>query len=190
MQVVSTELREIKVYIPKRHADSRGFFTEWYNARKLAAVGLDRRFVQDNVAFSVEAGTIRGLHFQTPPAAQAKLIGVLRGAVLDVVVDIRRGSPTYGRHVAVELTAELGNQIFVPEGFAHGLCTLEPETLVSYKVTDFFSAACDSGVAWNDPDIGIAWPVDGDRVHLSERDSRLPRLVDLDPTPFVYERAL
>jgi dTDP-4-dehydrorhamnose 3,5-epimerase len=189
MEVRSTSLPEVKVYLPKRVGDARGYFSEWYNARSLAAAGLDVRFVQDNVAFSAAAGTVRGLHFQTPPQAQGKLVGVLRGAVLDVVVDIRRGSPGFGRHVAVELSAEAGNQIFVPEGFAHGLCTLRPDTLVSYKVTAYYSPACDAGIAWDDPALGIAWPVAPGAALLSERDRRLPRLAELQPPPFVFEAA-
>jgi dTDP-4-dehydrorhamnose 3,5-epimerase len=187
MKVIATALAEVNVYLPKRLADPRGYFSEWYNARALAAAGLDRRFVQDNIALSHRPGTVRGLHFQTPPHAQAKLVGVLSGAALDVVVDIRRGSPTFGRHVAVELSAELGNQIFVPEGFAHGICNLLPDTLVGYKVTDYFDAACDAGIAWDDPDIAIAWPVTPAEVCLSERDRRLPRLAALEPPPFRYE---
>jgi dTDP-4-dehydrorhamnose 3,5-epimerase len=187
MKVIATAFAEVKVYHPKRHADGRGYFSEWYNARDLAAAGLNRLFLQDNIALSRDAGTVRGLHFQTPPRAQAKLVGVLRGAALDVVVDVRGGSPTFGRHVAVELSAELGNQIFVPEGFAHGICNLVPDTLVGYKVTEYFDAACDKGIAWDDPDLAIAWPVDAARARLSDRDRRLPKLAALDPPPFRYE---
>ena len=187
MKMMATALDEVKVYLPKRHPDARGFFSEWYNARDLAAVGLDRKFLQDNIVLSRQAGTIRGLHFQTPPHAQAKLVGVLRGAAFDVVVDIRAGSPTFGRHVSVELNAELGNQVFVPEGFAHGICNLVPDTLVGYKVTDYFDAACDRGIAWDDPALGIAWPVEAERAHLSDRDRHLPKLAALDPPPFRYE---
>jgi dTDP-4-dehydrorhamnose 3,5-epimerase len=187
MKVIATALAEVKVYQPKRHGDARGYFSEWYNARDLAASGLERQFVQDNIAFSESAFTVRGLHFQAPPHAQGKLVGVLRGAALDVVVDIRAGSPSFGRHVAVELSAVEGNQIFVPEGFAHGICNLVPDTLVAYKVTDYFDAACDAGIAWDDPDLGIDWPVEAARAILSERDLRLPRLSALDPVPFRYE---
>jgi dTDP-4-dehydrorhamnose 3,5-epimerase len=187
MKVIDTALAEVKIYMPKRHVDGRGYFSEWYNARDLAATGLARQFRQDNIAFSKEAGTVRGLNFQIPPHAQAKLVGVLRGAAFDVVVDVRGGSPTFGRHVTVELSAEFGNQIFVPEGFAHGICNLVPDTLVSYKVTDYFDAACDAGIAWDDPDLAIAWPVEAGRARLSDRDRRLPKLSALDPPPFRYE---
>ncbi|HZT18046.1 MAG TPA: dTDP-4-dehydrorhamnose 3,5-epimerase, partial [Dongiaceae bacterium] len=124
MKVTSTRLAEIKIYQPRRFGDSRGYFTEWYNARDFAAAGLDCTFVQDNLSLSATPGTLRGLHFQKPPHAQGKLVGVLRGAIFDVAVDIRRNSPTYGQHVGVELSAELGNQLYVPPGFAHGFCTL------------------------------------------------------------------
>jgi dTDP-4-dehydrorhamnose 3,5-epimerase len=187
MQVISTALAEIKVYMPKRRVDGRGYFSEWYNARDLAAAGLERRFVQDNVVLSTRAWTVRGLHFQTPPHAQGKLVGVLRGAAFDVVVDIRAGSPTFGRSVSVELSAEEGNQVFVPEGFAHGICNRVPDTLVGYKVTAHFDAASDKGIAWNDPVLAIAWPVTPAEAHLSERDMALPKLAALDRPPFRYE---
>ena len=187
MNVITTALPEIKIYMPKRVADGRGYFCEWYNARDLAEAGLDRRFLQDNVSLSHEAGTIRGMHFQNPPHAQAKLVGVLAGIALDVIVDIRKGSPSFGRHVAVELSAERGNQVFVPEGFAHGFCTLKPDTLVSYKVTAYYDAGADAGIAWDDPYLAIAWPVLANAASLSARDRRLPRLSQLDPPPFVYE---
>ena len=187
MNVMATALPEIKVYIPKRLADGRGYFCEWYNARALAEAGLDRAFLQDNVSLSSEAGTVRGLHFQYPPHAQAKLVGVLAGVALDVIVDIRKGSPSFGRHVAVELSAERGNQVFVPEGFAHGFCTLRPDTLISYKVTAYYDAEADAGIAWDDPDLAIAWPALANAASLSARDRRLPRLAALNPPPFVYE---
>ena len=186
MKVISTALPDIRVYEPSRFGDGRGYFCEWYNSRTFAAAGLDRHFVQDNISLSSMPGTIRGLHFQKPPHAQGKLIGVLRGAILDVVVDIRQGSPSYGQHVAVEISAERGNQLFVPEGFAHGLWTLEPDTMVSYKVTDFYDAATDAGIAWNDPDLAIAWPGETPG-QISVRDSRLPRLAELGESPFLYE---
>jgi dTDP-4-dehydrorhamnose 3,5-epimerase len=175
------------ILLPTRVADARGYFAEWYNARDLAAVGLDCRFVQDNLSLSKAEGTLRGLHFQAPPHAQDKLVGVLCGAIFDVAVDIRRGSPTYGRHVAVELSAELGNQMFVPKGFAHGFCTLKPDTLVAYKVTDFYDLTSDAGIAWDDPDIAIPWPIAGAPAQMSDRDRRLPRLAQIGSSPFLYE---
>ena len=189
MKVIETALAGVKVYQPARHRDDRGYFSEWYNARVLAAAGLDRQFVQDNVVLSQRPGTIRGLHFQIPPHAQAKLIGVLRGSAFDVAVDIRAGSPTFGRSVVVELSAELGNQIYIPEGFAHGICNRDPDTIVAYKVTDYYDTACDKGIAWNDPDLAIAWPLGPEGPHLSERDRRLPRLAELYPPPFRYQEA-
>ncbi len=188
MNVVETVLPDVKVYFPKRIGDDRGYFSEWYNARDLAAAGLKAHFVQDNVVLSREPGTVRGLHFQTPPHAQGKLIGVLRGAAMDVVVDIRAGSPSFGRCVTVELSAELGNQIFVPEGFAHGICNRVADTLVSYKVTNYYDAASDKGLAWDDPDLAIAWPAGAGAARLSDRDRRWPRLRELNPPPFRYER--
>ncbi len=187
MKVIETALPDVKVYVPKRIGDDRGYFSEWYNARDLAAAGLERHFVQDNVALSREPGTMRGMHFQTPPFAQAKLIGVLRGAAMDVVVDIRAGSPSFGRSVVVELSADLGNQIFVPEGFAHGICNRVADTLVSYKVTNFHDGPSDKGIAWDDPDLAIAWPFGPDAVRLSDRDRRWPRLRDLNPLPFRHQ---
>ena len=189
MKVIETALAGVKVYQPVRHRDDRGYFSEWYNARVLAAAGLHRQFVQDNVVLTQRPGTIRGLHFQTPPHAQAKLIGVLRGSAFDVAVDIRAGSPTFGHSVAVELTAELGNQIFIPEGFAHGICNREADTIVAYKVTDYYDSACDKGIAWDDPDLAIGWPFSAREVHLSERDRKLPRLAEIGPPPFRYEGA-
>ena len=186
MKVTATALPDVKIYQPKRFGDARGYFSEWYNARNFAAAGLDQLFVQDNLAFSAAVGTLRGLHYQKPPHAQGKLVGVLQGAVFDVALDIRQGSPTYGQHVSVELSAELGNQIFVPPGFAHGYCTTRPDTLVAYKVTDFYHPETEGGLLWNDPDLAIAWPVDG-APQLAERDARLPRLAELGPSPFAYE---
>ncbi len=170
----------------RRFGDHRGFFLETYSARDFAALGIADVFVQDNHSRSEQAGTVRGLHFQLAPHAQAKLVRVLRGAILDVAVDIRRGSATYGQHVAVELTAENGHQLYVPAGFAHGFCTLVPETEVAYKVTDYYAPACDRGIAWNDPDLALPWPFDAEAVQLSDKDRRAPRLRDI-PAAFQYE---
>lgn len=164
---------------PKRIGDERGYFVEAYKAGALAAEGIDVAFVQDNMSLSRKRGVVRGLHFQTEPAAQAKLVSVLRGSVYDVAVDIRRGSPTFGRHVAVTLSAALGNQLFVPAGFAHGFCTLEPDTEVFYKVSHPYSPAHDRAILWNDPALAIDWPIAPSEVELSAKDRSAPRLADV-----------
>ncbi len=165
----------------RRFGDGRGFFLETYSARDFAALGIADAFVQDNHSLSAEPGTVRGLHFQVPPRAQAKLVRVLRGAILDVAVDIRRSSPTFGRHVAAELSARDARQIYVPVGFAHGFCTLEPDTEVAYKVSEAYAPECDRAIAWDDPDLDLPWPFDAARVRLSDKDRRAPRLRDLPP---------
>ncbi|MBN9023300.1 MAG: dTDP-4-dehydrorhamnose 3,5-epimerase [Rhizobiales bacterium] len=171
---------------PRRIGDARGFFSETWSRRRYAELGVDVDFVQDNHSFSATAGTIRGMHFQVPPDAQGKLVRVVRGAVLDVVVDIRHGSPAYGRPVAVELTAENGRQLYVPPGFAHAFCTLVPDTEILYRVTAYYAPQSDRGLAFDDPDLGIDWPVGPDGPVLSDKDRRHPRLRDLDPF-FTYE---
>ncbi|TCZ65592.1 dTDP-4-dehydrorhamnose 3,5-epimerase [Roseicella aquatilis] len=163
----------------RRFGDHRGFFLETYSARDFAALGIPDAFVQDNHSLSAKPGTIRGLHFQLPPHPQAKLVRVLRGAILDIAVDIRRSSPSFGQHVAVELTAENAQQLYVPVGFAHGFCTLVPDTEVAYKVTDLYAPDCDRGIAWDDPDLALPWPVDAAQAQLSDKDRRAPRLRDL-----------
>ena len=168
---------------PRRFGDHRGFFLETYSARDFADLGIADVFVQDNHSLSATAGTVRGMHFQLAPHAQAKLVRVLRGAILDVVVDIRRNSATFGRHVAVELSAENVQQLYVPVGFAHGFCTLQPDTEVAYKVTDTYAPDCDRGIAWDDPDLALPWPFEPGDVQLSDKDRRAPRLRDL-PTAF------
>jgi dTDP-4-dehydrorhamnose 3,5-epimerase len=183
MDIASLEIEAIKLIRPKRHADLRGYFVETWNRRRFAEGGIDTDFVQDNSSFSAAAGTVRGLHFQKPPEAQAKLVRAARGSVFDVAVDLRRGSPTFGRHVFAVLTAEKGEQLLIPVGFAHGFCTLEPDTEVAYKASAFFSQAHDTGIAWNDPDVAISWPLDGREPVLSEKDRALPRLNEIDP-PF------
>jgi dTDP-4-dehydrorhamnose 3,5-epimerase len=168
------ELEGVVLLWPKKFADSRGFFLESYNARTFTEAGITCDFVQDNHSLSTRKGTIRGLHFQVPPEAQAKLIRVLRGSIFDVAVDLRQGSSTYGRWCAKTLTAEGAEQLFVPRGFAHGFCTLEPDTEVAYKVDSFYSASCDAGLRWDDPDLSIAWPVPSHGVIVSEKDAKLP----------------
>src|SRR5947208_1521917 len=170
---------------PRRFADSRGYFVETHNERTLAAAGITARFVQDNESFSAKPGTIRGLHFQLPPAAQAKLVRVLQGSVYDVAVDLRVGSPTYGRWIGETLTADRGDQLFVPRGFAHAFCTLLPDTVVAYKVDAFYAPASDSGLIWNDPTLGIEWPVAPHEVLLSDNDLKLGIFADV-VAPFRY----
>jgi|APHig2749369809_1036254.scaffolds.fasta_scaffold02016_2 dTDP-4-dehydrorhamnose 3,5-epimerase len=179
LQVEPTAIPEVKVIKPARFGDARGFFSEVYNRDRFFKAGLEFDFVQDNHSWSAKAGTVRGLHFQSHPFAQDKLVRVIRGRILDVAVDIRRSSPTYGRHVAVELSAENWLQLLVPIGFAHGFCTLEPDTEVLYKVTGSYSAEHDRGIAWDDPDLAIDWPVQADAAILSEKDLRHPHLADL-----------
>lgn len=169
---------DVRLITPRRFGDDRGWFTETWSRRT-----LDIGFCQDNMSLSAEVGTIRGLHFQKPPHAQAKLVMVLQGRVLDVAVDIRRASPTFGQHVAVELSAAAGNQLLIPRGFAHGFCTLEPGTQVMYKVDDFYAPETDAGIFWADPDLAINWPVRVDQAHLSPKDLGLPRLKDIE-SPF------
>jgi dTDP-4-dehydrorhamnose 3,5-epimerase len=185
MQVIATEIAEVKEIRPVRHKDPRGFFSEIFREEVLRQHGIDVLFVQENHSLSVDRGVVRGLHLQTPPMGQAKLVRVGAGSVLDVAVDIRAGSPTYGRHVAVVLSAAEGNQLFVPEGFAHGFCTLEPDTEVFYKVSRYYSPEHDRGMLWNDPALGIAWPVAEAEALLSDKDRRQPPLAEL-PQHFHY----
>jgi dTDP-4-dehydrorhamnose 3,5-epimerase len=164
---------------PPRFADVRGYFSETYNSGAFMLAGIDRVFVQDNQSLSRERGVIRGMHFQIAPFAQAKLVRVLRGAVYDVAVDIRRASPTYGQSVAVTLSAELGNQLFIPDGFAHGFCTLEPDTEVLYKVDTPYSRDHERGLLWNDPALGLHWPIGDGEAVVIERDRSHPGLAGL-----------
>jgi dTDP-4-dehydrorhamnose 3,5-epimerase len=173
LEVESLAIPDVKIIKPKRHGDARGFFSETYKASAFAAAGLPTTFVQDNHSFSAEAGVLRGLHFQVPPAAQGKLVRVSRGAVFDVAVDLRVDSLTYGQHVSTVLTSENWTQIWVPPGFAHGVLTLEPHTEVLYKVLGAeYVGACEGGLAWDDSDLAIPWPAKP-KV-LSERDTKWP----------------
>jgi dTDP-4-dehydrorhamnose 3,5-epimerase len=178
-EVLATEMAEVKMIVPRIHRDHRGFFSETYNRADLAALGVNLEFVQDNHSLSAERGVVRGLHFQVPPFAQDKLVRVIRGSVFDVALDIRRGSPTYGKHVARVISAAEWNQFLVPMGFAHGFCTLEANTELIYKVTNYYSAEHDRGLQWNDPDLGIVWPVMESEAILSDKDRRLPRFSEL-----------
>ncbi|MGD9738405.1 MAG: dTDP-4-dehydrorhamnose 3,5-epimerase [Parvibaculaceae bacterium] len=185
MEVSPLAIKDVLLVTPRRIGDHRGFFSETFNKARFAELGIVGEFVQDNHSLSAETGTIRGFHFQSEPHAQDKLVRVSRGAVLDVVVDVRRGSPTYGQHVSAVLSAENWAQLWVPKGFAHGICTLEPDTEVLYKVTAYYSAESDKGLAFDDPALGVAWPVPADRAILSDKDRKHPRLADL-PAYFVY----
>ena len=180
LEVRETDIPDVKVLVPRRLGDARGFLSETYSRRTFEAAGFGGELVQENHSLSAPAGTVRGLHFQRPPFAQDKLVRVLRGRVLDVAVDLREGSPTLGRHVSVELDARGFEQVWVPVGFAHGFCTLEPDTEVLYKVSRYYSPEHEGGVLWNDPELGIEWPVEEADATLSERDRRLPRLAELD----------
>lgn len=178
MRIVETHFGVVKVLAPERREDARGFFAETYSRRDFASLGIDCEFVQDNHSLSRKRGVVRGLHYQLPPFAQAKLVRVVRGSVLDAVVDIRRGSPSFGRHAAVTLSSANGRQLFVPKGFAHGFCTLEPETELLYKVDAYYSHDHERGLRWNDPALGIAWPVD--EALVSDKDANQPLLSALE----------
>lgn len=172
MDVLSLDIPEVKIVTPRRFADDRGFFSETYNARAFSAAGIDVDFIQDNHSYSAKAGTVRGLHFQAPPFAQSKLVRVLRGAIIDIAVDARKSSPTFGKWVKAELSAENGKQIFVPKGFLHGFATLEPDTEVAYKVDAFYDGASDGSVKWNDAALAIDWGVSERSASLSEKDAK------------------
>jgi dTDP-4-dehydrorhamnose 3,5-epimerase len=184
MEVQTLAIPAVKLIVPAVFEDARGSFSETYNARLLADAGIACAFVQDNQSVSLEKGVLRGLHFQSPPHAQAKLVRVVAGSIFDVAVDLRTGSPTYGRHVSAVLSAGNRTQIWVPEGFAHGFCTLEPDTVVLYKVTAHHAPDHDRGVRWDDPTLGITWPVAN--PILSEKDKRHPGLHEL---PVYFQEA-
>jgi dTDP-4-dehydrorhamnose 3,5-epimerase len=177
--ITPLEIADVKIIKPRILRDERGFFSETYNQKGLGEQGFHEVFVQDNHSLSTERGVVRGLHFQSHKRAQGKLVRVTRGAIFDVAVDIRRGSPTYGQHVSRVLSAENWEQIWLPVGFAHGFCTLELNTEVIYKVTDVYAPDCDYGLAWNDPKLGISWPVGEGEAILSRKDRSQPRLADL-----------
>ncbi len=187
MQIDETGLQGLLVLTPPRFGDARGFFSETYNSARLAERGITTAFVQDNHSLSAEAGTIRGLHFQGPPHAQAKLVRCGRGRLFDVAVDIRQGSPTYGKWFGIELTFENGHQLLVPAGFAHGFVTREPGTEIIYKCSDFYAPETEGALAWDDPDIGIDWGLTGTPI-LSGKDAQAGRLADLE-SPFTFEAA-
>ena len=186
LQIEKTKLAGVFVLTPKRFGDARGFFSESWSARVMAAQGLDFNWVQDNHSLSMQTGTVRGLHFQSPPHAQAKLVRCGRGAFFDVAVDIRRGSPTYGQWTGAELSYENGKQMLVPAGFLHGFATRQPETEIIYKCSDYYAPECDGAVRFDCPTIGIDWGLGGLEPVLSEKDAAAPGLADFD-SPFVWE---
>lgn len=185
LTVTPTNLPDVLLLAPSRHGDDRGFFSESWSAAHMASAGLKFDFVQDNHSFSRQMGTVRGLHFQAPPQAQDKLVRCGSGALYDVAVDIRRGSPTYGHWTGAELSFENGLQLLVPAGFAHGFMTLTPDCEIIYKCTDTYAPALEGVVAWNDPDIGIAWPL-ADAAILSDKDRAAAPLSAVE-SPFTYE---
>jgi dTDP-4-dehydrorhamnose 3,5-epimerase len=174
MDVQTTPLPDALILKPKRVRDSRGLFSESYSKRQLKDAGVDIDFVQDNIAYNGSPLTLRGLHFQKPPHAQAKLLSVVKGAILDAIVDLRASSSAFGAHFALELSAEKGNQLFVPAGFAHGYLTLEPDTVVTYKVSDYYAPERDFGIRFDDPQLGIDWTTDPSLIIISEKDRALP----------------
>lgn len=184
MDAVPTKIPDVIRLQPRRFGDNRGFFSETWNTKRLSDAGIEVTFVQDNHSFSAETGTVRGLHYQSPPNAQAKLVRVARGAVLDVAVDVRKSSPTYGQWVAEELSAENGAQLWVPRGFLHGFITLTPDVDLLYKVDGFYSPDSDGAVRFDDPDIGIDWGIDPTQAVLSDKDAKAPPFRDF-VTPFV-----
>jgi dTDP-4-dehydrorhamnose 3,5-epimerase len=179
MEIRATAIPDVRLITPRRHHDPRGFLSEVYSWRSLAAAGIDIVFVQDNHTMSAATGTVRGLHYQLPPMAQAKLVRVTRGAIYDVAVDLRRRSPTFGRHVGSIISAGAWNQILVPVGFAHGFCTMAPDTEVLYRVSNYYSPANERGLLWNDEALGIDWPVPAGSAILSDRDRANPCLADI-----------
>jgi len=176
MEVRPTQIPDVKLLVLRKHGDARGFFSETYNRRDFAKQGIGIEFVQDNQALSGPSGTVRGLHYQLAPAAQAKLVRVTRGRIFDVAVDIRRGSQTFGKFASSELSADEWNQLYVPAGFAHGYCTLTPDTEVIYKVSAYYMPAHERAIRWNDPAIGIPWPVGEGTAIISDRDRQSPFL--------------
>lgn len=187
MQIERFNIEGLAVLVPKKSGDSRGFFSETYRKDQFATEGIAREFVQDNHVYSAERGVLRGLHYQTPPHTQGKLVRCVRGAILDVAVDIRKRSPTYGQHIAVELTADNWKQFWIPAGFAHGYVTLEPNCEVIYKVTDYWTPLCERAIAWDDPKLNIDWRFSATDVKLSEKDRKNPTLLELKPA-FDYDQ--
>lgn len=186
MKVDRTNVLDVLAVIPQRFGDERGFFCESYSKRRFEEIGLSFDFVQDNYSISAKAGTVRGLHFQAPPHAQTKLVRCGRGRLLDIAVDIRKGSPTYGQWTSAEMSFENGVQLLIPHGFLHGFVTLEPDTEIIYKCDDYYAPECDGAVRFDDPDIGVDWGIDPLEAILSDKDRAAPFLKDFD-SPFVYK---
>jgi dTDP-4-dehydrorhamnose 3,5-epimerase len=181
MQIERFPIDGVLLITPTKRVDPRGFFSEVFRKDAFAAAGVDAEFVQDNQVFSAHRGVLRGMHFQAPPHAQGKLVRCIRGVILDVAVDIRQGSPTFGRHVAVELSASNFAQLWVPPGFAHGYLTLETNCEVIYKVTDYWAPDCEKGLAWNDPEVAIDWGMPEYELTLADKDRGNPCLNQLEP---------
>jgi dTDP-4-dehydrorhamnose 3,5-epimerase len=186
MKIEQTSLPGVVVLTPARFGDSRGFFSESWNRKRMTEAGFDIDFVQDNHSFSARAGTVRGLHFQSPPHAQAKLVRCGRGRLFDVAVDIRRGSPTWGRWFGVDLSFDNGRQILIPEGFLHGFVTREPDTEITYKCSDYYAPECDGAVRFDDPDLGIDWGLGGMAPVLSDKDAAAPAFANF-VSPFEWK---
>jgi dTDP-4-dehydrorhamnose 3,5-epimerase len=186
MEVKATSIPGVLLLKPRYFHDARGYFFETYSARSAREAGLNAVFLQDNQSLSLKCGTVRALHFQVPPQPQAKLIHALRGSIYDVAVDLRIHSPTYGSWLAATLTAQGGEQLFVPRGFAHGYCTLEANTEVAYKVDNYYAPECEQGLAWDDPTLAINWPVLPANAVLSDKDRKLGRFADF-ASPFRYD---
>lgn len=180
MNIQTLDIAGPLLILPEKHSDERGYFAETFRKDLLQKAIGPIEFIQDNQSHSLKSGTVRGLHFQMPPTAQAKLVRVIRGSIMDVAVDIRRTSPTYGKHLATVLSAENLAQLYIPVGFAHGFCTLEANTEATYKVSDYYDPKSEKGLAWDDPDLGIAWPVGPKEVTISSKDQCYPRLKDLE----------
>ena len=188
MEVIKTDIEGVVIIEPRIFKDARGYFFESFSAKEFQEKVCQTTFVQDNESYS-NYGVVRGLHFQKPPYTQSKLVRVIKGAVLDVAVDLRKGSPTYGKHVAVELTGENHRQLFIPKGFAHGFSVLSDEVLFQYKCDNFYAPQSEGGIAWNDPALQIDWRIPADKILLSEKDTKHPLLEDYN-SDFVYSENL